>query len=167
MPRGELDLTNAGLKSAFTQYAELVSKDKVAPLFPASGTQSAAVANGRFTAGNVAMYVDGPWQLINVKKKANFTVGLAPVPVREAGSISISAGSGFGIATTSKNKDAAWKAMQVMTGPDAEQYLASKQAALSRPMPCVPEILVRDRGAGCGGSAGGADGGAEDGQSQV
>jgi multiple sugar transport system substrate-binding protein/raffinose/stachyose/melibiose transport system substrate-binding protein len=129
--KGELDLTNAGLKSAFTQYAELVSKDKVAPLFPASGTQSSAVANGRFTAGNVAMYVDGPWQLINVRKKANFTVGVAPIPVREAGSISISAGSGFGIATTSRNKDAAWKAVQVMTGPDAERYLAEAGRAFA------------------------------------
>ena len=78
--RGELDLTNSGLKSAFAQYAALVSEAKVAPLFPASGTQSSAVANGRFTAGNVAMYVDGPWQLINIKKKANFTVGVAPLP---------------------------------------------------------------------------------------
>ncbi len=128
---GELDLTNAALKNAFTDYVALVSKDKVAPLFPASGTLSSAVANGRFTSGNVAMYVDGPWQLINVKKKASFTVGVAPVPAREAGSITITAGSGFGIATTSKNKDAAWKAIQVMTGPDAEKYLAETGRAFS------------------------------------
>lgn len=129
--KGELDLTNAGLKSAFTQYAALVSQQKVAPLFPASGMLSSAVANGRFTSGNVAMYVDGPWQLINVKKKANFTVGVAPIPAREAGSLTLTAGSGFGIATTSKNKDAAWKAIQVMTGPDAEKYLADAGRAFS------------------------------------
>ena len=129
--KGELDLTNAGLKKAFADYASLVTTEKVAPLFPASGTQSSAVANGRFTSGNVAMYVDGPWQLINVKKKASFTVGLAPIPAREAGSITVTAGSGFGIATTSKNKDAAWKAIQVMTGPDAEKYLADSGLAFS------------------------------------
>ena len=129
--QGGLDLGNAALKQAFTDYAALVRTDKVAPLFPASGTLSSAVANGRFTAGNVAMYVDGPWQLINVKKKANFTVGLAPVPVRSAGSITVTAGSGFGIAATSKNKDAAWKAIQVMTGPEAEQYLAEAGRAFS------------------------------------
>jgi multiple sugar transport system substrate-binding protein/raffinose/stachyose/melibiose transport system substrate-binding protein len=129
--KGGLDLANPGLEKAFAQYADLVLKDKIAPLFPASGTQSSAVANGRFTAGNVAMYVDGPWQLINVKKKANFTVGLAPLPVREAGSITVSAGSGFGIATTSKNKDAAWKAIQVMTGWDAEKYLAEAGRAFA------------------------------------
>lgn len=127
--KGELDLTNAGMKQAFAAYAALVSTDKVAPLLPASGTQSSTMANGRFTSGNVGMYVDGPWQLINVRKKAGFTVGLAPIPVRQAGSITITAGSGFGIATTSKHKDEAWKAIQVMTGPAAEQYLAEQGRA--------------------------------------
>jgi multiple sugar transport system substrate-binding protein/raffinose/stachyose/melibiose transport system substrate-binding protein len=129
--KGELDLTNPGLEKAFTAYAALVGTDKVAPLLPASGTQSSQLAAARFTAGNVAMIVNGPWQLINIKKQASFHVGLAPVPVREAGSISISAGSGFGIATTSKNKEAAWKAIQVMTGPDAEQYLAEQGRAFA------------------------------------
>lgn len=129
--KGEVDLTNAGMQKAFARYAALVTTDKVAPLIPASGMQSSSVANGRFTSGNVAMYVDGPWQLINIKKKSNFAVGLAPIPAREAGSISVSAGSGFGISATSKNKDAAWKAVQVMTGPDAEKYLAENGRAFS------------------------------------
>jgi ABC-type glycerol-3-phosphate transport system substrate-binding protein len=129
--KGGLDLTNDGMKRAFAQYAALVSQQKVAPLLPASGTQSSAMANGRFTSGNVAMYVDGPWQLINIKKKASFTVGVAPVPVREGGSITVSAGSGFGISTTTKNADAAWKAIQVMTGPDAEKYLAGAGRAFA------------------------------------
>ena len=103
----------------------------MAPLLPASGVQSSSVANGRFTSGNVAMYVDGPWQLLNIKKKANFTVGMAPVPAREAGSITLSAGSGFGISTTSKHQDEAWKAIQVMTGPDAEKYLAEAGRAFA------------------------------------
>ena len=40
--QGQLDLTNPGMKSAFTQYAALVSQDKVAPLLPASGVQSSS-----------------------------------------------------------------------------------------------------------------------------
>ncbi len=129
--KGQLDLTNDRLKGAFTQYAKLVTEEKVAPLFPSSGTLSSAVANGRFFSGNVAMYVDGPWQLLNLKKKSNFTIGLAPVPAREAGSVTVSAGSGFGIATTSKNQDAAWKAIQMMTGPEAEKYLAEAGRAFA------------------------------------
>ena len=126
---GELDLTNDGMKQAFAAYVALVSKAKVAPLFPASGTQSSSLANGRFAAGDAAMYVDGPWQLINLKKKSHFPIGLAPVPARAAGSVTVSAGSGFGIAATSPHKDAAWKAIQVMTGPEAEQYLAENGRA--------------------------------------
>jgi len=129
--KGQLDLNNAGMKNAFAQYVALVSKDKVAPLLPASGVQSSSVANGRFTSGNVAMYVDGPWQVLNIRKKATFTVGMAPVPVREAGSILLSAGSGFGISTTSAHKDEAWKAIRVMTGPEAEQYLAEAGRAFA------------------------------------
>lgn len=128
--KGELDLTNEALKKAFTAYAAQVT-DKNAPLFPASGTQSSTVANGRFTSGVVATYVDGPWQMINLKTKANFTLGVAPVPVRAAGSITVSAGSGFGIAGSSKHKDEAWKAIQVMTGPDAAKYLAESGRAFS------------------------------------
>ena len=127
--QGRVDFTNPGIKKAFAAYAGLITEQKVAPLVQASGTQSSSVANGRFTSGNIAMYVDGPWQLINVKRKAGFTVGVAPVPVREAGSVTVSAGSGFGIARTSKHQDAAWKAIQVMTGPEAERYLAEQGRA--------------------------------------
>src|SRR5262249_233326 len=70
-------------------------------------------------------------QLINIKRNAAFTVGVAPIPAYAAGSVSISAGSGFGIATTSRNKDAAWKAIQVMTGPEAEKYLAEAGRAFA------------------------------------
>ncbi len=129
--KGELDLTNDGIKAAFQAYADLIAKDKVAPLFAPSGTTSGSLATGRFTAGDAAMMVTGPWSLINLKSKVDFTIGIAPLPAGTAGSISLSAGSGFGIATTSKNKDAAWKAIQVLTGPDAEQYLAENGRAFA------------------------------------
>jgi ABC-type glycerol-3-phosphate transport system substrate-binding protein len=128
---GDLDLTNDAMKQAFTAYAQLVSLKKVAPLFPASGTQSSSVANGRFASGGVAMYVDGPWQLINLKKKSAFAIGMAPVPARAAGSVTVTAGSGFGIAATSRHRDEAWKAIQVMTGPEAERYLAENGRAFA------------------------------------
>ena len=35
--KGELDLTNDAMKAAFQSYADLVAKDKVAPLFAPSG----------------------------------------------------------------------------------------------------------------------------------
>ncbi len=126
---GELDFANPALQAVFQDYADLVFKDKVAPLVAASGTPSNQIAGGRFVAGNAAMYSTGPWQMINLRKDAKFEIGIAPVPAGKAGSISQSAGSGFGIAKASPNKEAAWKAVQVLTGPEAEQYLASKGRA--------------------------------------
>ncbi len=126
---GQLDLTNAKLETAFQTYADLVAKDKVAPLFPSSGTASMSQANARFIGGDVAMYVDGPWDLINVSHSIHFNLGLAPIPAGSAGSNTLVAGSGFGIATTSQNKEAAWEAIQVLTGPAAEQYLGEQGRA--------------------------------------
>jgi multiple sugar transport system substrate-binding protein/raffinose/stachyose/melibiose transport system substrate-binding protein len=77
------------------------------------------------------MVVDGPWQLINLKNSVKFTIGLAPVPAGSAGSITVTAGSGFGISQTSQHKEEAWKAIQILTGPDAEQYLASQGRAFA------------------------------------
>jgi ABC-type glycerol-3-phosphate transport system substrate-binding protein len=126
---GQLDLTNPKLVAAFQNYADIVAVDKAAPLLPSSGTPSMAQANARFIGGDVAMYVDGPWDLINVSHSIHFNLGLAPIPAGSAGSNTLVAGSGFGIATTSPNKDAAWEAIQVLTGPDAEQYLAEQGRA--------------------------------------
>jgi multiple sugar transport system substrate-binding protein len=128
---GELDLTNPKLVDAFQSYVDLVAKDKVAPLLPSSGTPLGDVSRGRFAAGDVAMIIDGPWQLINLKNSVKFKIGLAPLPAGPAGSITVSAGSGFGISTTSQHPDEAWKAVQVMTGPEAEQFLASEGRAFA------------------------------------
>ena len=43
----------------------------------------------------------------------------------------MTAGSGFGIASTTQHKDEAWKAIQILTGPEAEQYLASQGRAFA------------------------------------
>jgi ABC-type glycerol-3-phosphate transport system substrate-binding protein len=47
------------------------------------------------------------------------------------GSISVVAGSGFGISTTTQHPDDAWKAISVLTGDSAEQYLATQGRAFS------------------------------------
>jgi ABC-type glycerol-3-phosphate transport system substrate-binding protein len=129
---GQLDLTNDKMAAAFQSYVDLVAKEKVAPLVPSSGgAQLGDISRGSFAAGNTAMIVDGPWQLINLKNSVKFKIGLAPVPAGSAGSYTVTAGSGFGIATTSAHQEEAWKAIQVLTGPDAEHYLASEGRAFA------------------------------------
>jgi ABC-type glycerol-3-phosphate transport system substrate-binding protein len=127
MKGDEVDLTNPKFVAAFQSYVDLVAKEKVAPVLAASGSmQLGDVSRGRFAAGDVAMIIDGPWQLINLKSSVKFKIGLAPLPAGPAGSITVSAGSGFGISTTSGHPEEVWKAVQILTGPEAEQYLASQ-----------------------------------------
>lgn len=130
-PAGELDLTNPALAASFQSYADIAARDHAAPLFPSSATPAVTQANGRFAAGDIAMYIDGPWDLLGLVNSITFKMGLAPVPAGKAGSVALSAGSGFGISTTSTHKDDAWKAIQVLTGPEAEQYLASNGRAFA------------------------------------
>jgi ABC-type glycerol-3-phosphate transport system substrate-binding protein len=108
-------------------YADLVLKQKVAPSIPATNDASWAV--NQFLAGNTAMDVDGPWDLINTKAQAKFQVGLAPVPAGPDGSRTVTAGSGFGISRNCKFPDQTMKAISVITGPEALQYLGEQGRA--------------------------------------
>jgi multiple sugar transport system substrate-binding protein len=69
------------------------------------------------------MRLDGPWDLINARSQAKFKVGIAPMPAGASGSKTWSDGSGFGVTNTCKNQDEAFKAVSVMVGADAENYL--------------------------------------------
>jgi multiple sugar transport system substrate-binding protein len=75
------------------------------------------------------MSLDGPWDLINARAQAKFKVGIAPMPAGAAGSKTWSDGSGFGVTQSCKNPDAAFKAVSVITGKDAETYLGDKGRA--------------------------------------
>ena len=125
---GSVDFTQPEVIKAAEGFAGLVNTDKVAPAVP-TGSDPGDFINGRFSSGNVAMYVDGPWSIITQKQNVKFALGIAPLPVGPNGE-SVTAGSGFGIAASSTNKDAAWEAVQVLTSPEAEEYLAQQGRAL-------------------------------------
>lgn len=126
-PDGRLDLTQQGFVAAFQWYADLVNQLKVAPPVAASSDPTPALSS--FIAGDAAMVVDGPWQLVNVMGQAAFEVGVAPIPAGDAGSRSPVAGSGFGISQTCEEPEAAMRAIAVLTGPEALQYLAEQGRA--------------------------------------
>jgi multiple sugar transport system substrate-binding protein len=125
--QGELDLTQEGFVKAVQWYADLVTQLKVAPQVVA--TNDATPALNSFIAGDAAMVVDGPWQLVNVMDQAQFEVGVAPIPAGDSGSHSQVAGSGFGISQTCPDPDKALQAIAVLTGPEALQYLAEQGRA--------------------------------------
>jgi ABC-type glycerol-3-phosphate transport system substrate-binding protein len=125
---GKLDLTNPKLVNEFQNYAKLVYQYHVAPTI---SVPQALQGPNLWQAGHIAMVLDGPWDLINDKATVNFPFGIVPLPRLSQGSVSLTAGSGFGISATSKHPDEAWKAISVLTGPDGEQYLASQGRAFS------------------------------------
>lgn len=126
---GQLNLTNnASLASAFQEYAKPVYQYHVSP---ALSVPQAANTGAMWQAGNIGMIIDGPWDLINDKANAKFDFGIAPIPAMSQGSTSVVAGSGFGISTTTQYADDCWKAISILTGTDAEQYLASSGRAFA------------------------------------
>jgi ABC-type glycerol-3-phosphate transport system substrate-binding protein len=129
LKNGKLDFTNPTVEKAFSDYVALATKEHVAPSLPA--TPNSTYARDQWLAGNAAMLVDGPWDVINFKANAKFRVGMTQFPRTGQKSVTVSAGSGFGISNTCQHPDEAWKALTVMTGPAAEQYLASAGRAFA------------------------------------
>ncbi|MHA6631003.1 ABC transporter substrate-binding protein [Pseudonocardia sichuanensis] len=124
---GELELTQPGFAAAVQWYTDLVTQRKVAPQVVASSDPTPALSS--FIAGDAAMVIDGPWQLVNVVDQAAFEVGVATIPAGPSGSHSQVAGSGFGISQTCEEPEAALRAISVLTGPEALQYLAEQGRA--------------------------------------
>jgi multiple sugar transport system substrate-binding protein len=121
--QGEIDVVNAAFVKAYDAYAALVHQLHVAPPLPA--TQDANTAWSLWTAGNAAMVVSGPWDVVNAKSSAKFDFGLAMIPKGSKGSITIVGGSGFGISSSAKDRNLAFKAIAALTSDEAEERLAS------------------------------------------
>ena len=121
--KGEIDVINTAFVKAFENYAELVFKHHIAPPLPA--TQDPNTAWSLWTAGNAAMVVSGPWDVVNAKSSVKFDFGLATIPKGSKGSITIVGGSGFGISSSVKDRDLAVRAIMALTSEAAEERLAS------------------------------------------
>lgn len=118
----KLDVDNPQIKKTLTWYAGLVNTEKVAPPLAATNT---ADAGATFLGGNSAMYVDGPWALINAKAQAKFDVGVVTLPAGDSGLKTTSGGSGFGLSSKCANPDQAMKAISIITGSESLNYLGS------------------------------------------
>ncbi|HET9126537.1 MAG TPA: sugar ABC transporter substrate-binding protein [Propionibacteriaceae bacterium] len=126
-PDGKLDLTSAAMQKTLSWYAGLQTQDHVAAQL---ASDSSTTDGSQFLAGNAAMYVSGPWDMINVKTTAKFNTGIVTIPVGPTGQQTTSVGgSGFGISHGCGDKTDAAKAISVITGSDALSYLGSKGRA--------------------------------------
>lgn len=111
---GKLQLTTGKMKQAFNWYSGLSTKEKVASV-PASSSDI-PWGEQQFTAGNVAMAVDGDWDLAGNATTAKFNVGVVTLPQGPNGGGTFSANSGFGISKTCQHKTEAAEAISVLTG---------------------------------------------------
>lgn len=124
----QFDLTNQGYLDAVGKFVDLVATDKTSPVF-VSGA-GAITGSDRFKTGSAAMYIDGPWVLLQTKDDVDFDIGVAPLPRGEGESRFITAGSGWGISANSQHKEEAYQALKILTGPEAAEILASAGRAL-------------------------------------
>lgn len=120
---GKLDLTSPGMEKTLSWYAGLQTTDKIAAPLTANSSDGAA-----FLAGNAAMYASGPWDMSGAKT-ANFDAGIVTMPVGDAGPATMVSGSGFSIPQKCTDKDDAAKALAVITGAKALNYLGSQGRA--------------------------------------
>lgn len=128
---GGLDLSDPALTDMMADLA-MLAKDEVMPIVSA-GVNVESFNRGLFDNGTAAMYVDGPWALLSKNnEEINFTYGLLPLPGPADGSGAQTpiGTSGFGVAAASDKKEAAWRAVQVLSGEKALLYLAAQGRAL-------------------------------------
>lgn len=123
-PSGDLDLTSPGLEKTLSWYAGLQTTEGVAAPLAADSWDG-----GAFIAGNAAMYASGPWDMVSAKSTVDFDAGIVTMPVGDAGAATVVSGSGFGISQQCSNKDGAARALAVITGADALEYLGSQGRA--------------------------------------
>jgi multiple sugar transport system substrate-binding protein len=104
-------------------YVDLLRTEKVEPEISDPGNSNAD--RDQFVAGRAAMYVSGPWQFINTRSKLKDDWDITLFPRGKAGSIVQVAGSGFGISTSTKNKDQAWQVVKRLTSTESLKKVAA------------------------------------------
>ncbi len=84
-----------------------------------------------FSQGKLAMVEDGSWGLKNILERADFRVGVAPIPAGPARRATLSTTDGFGIYASTRHPEEAWQLVQFLI---SEEYaLAMAKANLLQP----------------------------------
>jgi multiple sugar transport system substrate-binding protein len=114
---GKFDLTSStSFDNAIAEQLNWVAKDGYGPV----PTTNPNFASDEESTGKVAMWFDGPWNLIDYQASVPFTTSWAPLPAGPKGSVSYDTGSGFGITKDCANPQAAFEAITVLDGQAAE-----------------------------------------------
>jgi multiple sugar transport system substrate-binding protein len=101
---------------------ELRSKNQAVPS-PAESQAFTQANINAFQVGRVAMMIDGSWATPGISQNAKFKWDVAKWPKGPKQQATFSAGSGYGIASNSKNPDAAWIYLNEYLSTAGQSYL--------------------------------------------
>ncbi|GAA3469770.1 ABC transporter substrate-binding protein [Nonomuraea roseola] len=139
----KLQMDSQPMVDAVTWYAGLgAGKSASVP----AGSAEAGWGETQFINGNAMMAVDGSWNIGSTIKDAKFKVGIAPLPAGSGGSKTYVANSGFGVAKGCAYKEEAIKAVSVLSGKEAQAYLAGQGRgfpARTEQQPVYEDFLVK------------------------
>lgn len=111
------DFRDARFRRGFDFYISLF-RDSLAPAL--ANTQISSVYQ-EFAAGRVAMYITGPWNVGEFKKRLPASLQnawmTAPLPGPDSAGISLAGGSSIVITRSSAKKAAAWRFLTFMSDP--------------------------------------------------
>ena len=115
------DFQNPRFREAFTFYLSLFEQG-LAP--PVSNTQMANLYQ-EFASGTFALYVSGPWNIGEFRRRLPAAVqphwNTAPLPGFGADpGLSLAGGASLALSRSSPRQDAAWKLLQFLTEPEQQ-----------------------------------------------
>jgi multiple sugar transport system substrate-binding protein len=122
---GDINLDDPKVAEAVDWMAGLVTEGYGAR---ANGPDGSADDNA-FIGGGVASIIGGPWMLLDLDAKSDFTLGVTTLPVGPDGGQTYSAGSGFGVSSTCDDPEGALEAIVAMTSDDVLTTLAENGRA--------------------------------------
>ncbi|WP_248930089.1 ABC transporter substrate-binding protein [Paenibacillus hamazuiensis] len=111
------DLTNfnsPGTVEAVKLWKEMIDNGSMSKEVIGQDQQATML---QFVAGNVAMMVNGTWQIPPLQKDAKFKWGIVPLPVNKQGG-TILGGENWAITSTTKHKDVAWDIVKFAQQPE-------------------------------------------------
>lgn len=77
----------------------------------------------QFANGQVALMADGTWMMGILRARGDADWDIAPLPAGRAGSITWSGVSGFAPSATTEHREAAWRVVMALTGPEALELI--------------------------------------------
>lgn len=114
--KGNLSLTSSAFISSVQKAFDLAAVNGYAKAPSASDGDE--VAQGAFTSGQAAAIIDGPWMYATFAEQLNDNLGVCVIPSDSGQAIGVIQGSGFGIGKNCPDKDAAFKNIMKLVGPE-------------------------------------------------